>query len=139
MSAKIDFFDIKIGMSSSFSKKITIKDVRLFSELTGDNNPLHLDEDYGGKSIFKKPVAHGMLSSSYFSKVFGTQFPGNGCIYLSQKLVFKKPVFLDEVVTATVTVTSIDVMKRRVVFLTECRVADLIVTSGEAEIYVPRD
>ena len=71
-------------------------DVNNFAKITGDDNPIHIDEEQAKKSIFKKRIIHGFLSGSVFSKVFGTIWPGNGTIYLSQNMNFLKPMFTNE-------------------------------------------
>lgn len=71
-------------------------DVQNFAKVTGDSNPIHLDEKIASKSIFKRRIIHGFLSGSVFSKVFGTIWPGNGTIYLSQTMKFMKPMYADE-------------------------------------------
>jgi FkbM family methyltransferase len=78
-----------------------------------------------------------MMTASYFSALFGTKIPGEGCVYTSQSLKFKRPVYIDDIVTATIVVTSIDTNKRRVKFKTVCKVKNRVVTDGEAELYVP--
>lgn len=72
------------------------KDVIEFARITGDDNPVHLDATYAESTAFKKPIMHGFLSGSIFSKVFGTIFPGHGSIYLSQTMVFKRPMYVDQ-------------------------------------------
>lgn len=133
-----DFGDIKLGMSAELVRKFTDEDVRLFAHVTGDNNPVHLDDEYAGKSMFKKKIAHGMLSASLFSALLGTQLPGNGAIYISQSLKFKRPVYIGSTVTACVTVKSVDAERRRVVLETVGRVDGQIVVEGEAEMLVPQ-
>jgi len=137
MNSPTMFEDISEGMSSSYWKIISDKDVIEFSELTGDRNPVHLDDSYAEATIFKKRVAHGMLAGSLFSTIFGSQFPGAGCIYLEQSLSFRKPVFLNDKVIATVTVTEIDGDRRRVTFETKCEVSGQVVITGIAKILVP--
>lgn len=129
--------DIKIGMSESYSQTITDADVKDFSGISGDKNPVHMDEVYANESRFGKRIAHGMLSSSFFSALFGTKLPGQGCVYVSQSLKFRKPVYIGDTVTATVEVTSIDIDKRRVFFDTYCKVGKSKVITGIAEIYIP--
>ena len=129
--------DIKIGMSESYSQTITDADVKDFSGISGDKNPVHMDEIYAKESRFGKRIAHGMLSSSFFSALFGTKLPGQGCVYVAQSLKFRKPVYIGDTVTATVEVTSIDIDKRRVFFDTYCRVGKSKVITGIAEIYIP--
>ena len=90
MNEKLSISDFRLGMQSSYIREITEKDILDFAKLTGDDNPIHVDKLFAEKSIFKKQVSHGMLTASFFSKIFGTKFPGNGCIYLSQEVKFKK-------------------------------------------------
>ncbi|HHR6080929.1 TPA: MaoC family dehydratase, partial [Providencia alcalifaciens] len=100
--------DLKVGMSASYSQTITDADIKQFAGLSGDRNPVHLDEEYASKSMFKKRIAHGMISSSFFSALFGTQLPGEGCVYVSQSVKFRKPIYINDTVTATVVINSID-------------------------------
>jgi 3-hydroxybutyryl-CoA dehydratase len=129
--------EIQIGMEVSYSQTITDTDVKAFAGISGDNNPVHLSDEYAETSRFKKRIAHGLMSASYFSALFGTKLPGEGCVYVSQSLQFKKPVYLGDTVTATVIVTNVDLEKRRVFFRTLCKVKNKIVIDGEAELYVP--
>jgi len=96
--------------------------VKRFAEVTGDNNPIHLDKDYAATTAFKKPIMHGFLSGSIFSKVFGTIYPGEGTIYLKQEMIFKRPMFVDVTYTAKFTVISIDTTKSSMEI--DCRVVD---------------
>lgn len=110
--------EMKIGDSASFSKTITDFDVKMFAGITGDFNPVHIDKEFAKNTLFKDRIAHGMLVSSLFSTVLGTQLPGEGAIYAGQELKFTKPVYLEDTITATVTVTELDVEKNRVVLET---------------------
>ncbi|MDR3038493.1 MAG: MaoC family dehydratase, partial [Candidatus Adiutrix sp.] len=78
--------------------------VEQYARLTGDVNPVHLDDSYAARSFFKKRVGHGMLAAGLISAVLGTRLPGPGTIYLNQELEFKRPIFLDEIITARVRV-----------------------------------
>lgn len=98
---------------------------------------MHLDEEYAQESRFNKRIAHGLLSASFFSAILGTQLPGRGCVYASQTLSFKRPVYIGDTVTAVVTVTSVDVERKRVIFDTKCLVSGKTVISGVAEIFIP--
>lgn len=134
---KIPFEEIEIGMNISYSQTITDADVKAFAGISGDRNPVHLDEEYAENSRYKKRIAHGLMTASYFSALFGTKIPGEGCVYVSQSLNFKRPVYLGDTVTATVEVTKIDLVKKRVFFRTICKVKNKVVTDGEAELFVP--
>lgn len=129
--------EIKEGMIVSFSQTITDADIKSFAAISGDKNPVHIDEDYANASRYKKRIAHGFLTASFFSALFGTKLPGEGCVYVAQSLRFKRPVYIDDTVTATVEVTNIDLKRKRVFFNTVCKVKNKIVTDGEAEIYIP--
>ncbi|MCX9063910.1 MaoC family dehydratase, partial [Citrobacter portucalensis] len=129
--------DISIGMSASYSQTITDADIKSFAGISGDRNPVHLDEKYAESSRFKKRIAHGMISAGFFSALFGTKIPGEGCVYVSQNLKFRKPVYIGDTVVATIEVKSIDIIKRRVFFDTYCKVGKSKVITGEAEIYIP--
>lgn len=133
----MEFENIKIGMSESYSQTITDTDIKVFAGISGDHNPVHMSDEYAEQSRFKKRIAHGMISSSFFSALFGTKLPGPGCVYVNQALNFKRPVYLNDTVNATITVTQIDFRKRRVFFDTVCKVKNKIVIDGTAELYVP--
>lgn len=128
---------IEVGMTASYSQTITDLDIKTFSELSGDRNPVHLDELYAAESRYKKRIAHGLMTASYFSALFGTKIPGEGCVYVSQTLNFKRPVYIGDTVIATVEVIDINLDKKRVFFKTTCKVKNKIVTDGEAEIFIP--
>ena len=123
----IPFEKIQVGMSANYSQTIKDIDIKKFADVSGDYNPVHLDDDYALKSRFKKRIAHGLMSGSFFSALFGTKIPGPGCVYVQQTFNFKKPVYLGDTVIATVTVTSIDIIKRRVFFDTPAIARDCIV------------
>lgn len=135
---KLKIDELKVGMSASVNKLATDSDIVGFSEVSGDYNPIHLDNDYAKKTKFKKRIAHGMMSASLFSGIFGTKLPGIGCLYLSQELKFKKPIFIDDEVVATVVITKICLRTQKVTFNTTCSVDDVIVITGVAEIYIPK-
>lgn len=102
---------IKQGDTYLHKVKFTQADVVKFAEVTGDFNPIHLDSEYAAKTIFKKTIVHGFLSGAVFSKVFGTLFPGEGTIYLSQEMKFLAPVFVEEQYEARFEVTEVNTEK----------------------------
>ena len=130
--------DLSVGQSAELTKTVTEKDIASFAEVTGDNNPVHLDEAYAAATPFKTRIAHGMLSAGYISAVIGTRLPGPGAIYIGQNLRFKRPVKIGDAVTATATITAIDAEKARVTLETVCTVDGKPVVEGEATIMVPR-
>lgn len=129
--------DMEIGMSRSLRKVVTDRDIALFSEVTTDRNPVHLDEDYAQQTIFSGRIAHGMLTAGLISAVIGEQLPGHGSIYLSQSLKFMAPVRPGDMVLAEVIVTAIDHSRRRVTLETRCAVGDTVVLKGEALVLAP--
>ncbi|WP_193157309.1 MaoC family dehydratase [Citrobacter cronae] len=137
MENSIPIEKIYIGMSASYSQTITDADIKAFAGISGDHNPVHVSETYASESRFGRRIAHGLISASFFSALFGTKLPGNGCVYASQSLSFKYPVFIGDTVEATVTVKSVDIAKRKVIFDTTCKVGRKKVITGEAEIYIP--
>lgn len=130
--------EISEGMTAVFSKTVTEADIVLFAGVSGDTNPVHLDEEYAKPTMFKGRIAHGMLTAGFISAVFGTKLPGPGCIYMSQSLKFKAPVRAGDTVVARVTATTVDREKARVTFATTCKVKDAVVLEGEAMLMVPR-
>ncbi|MGD0531486.1 MAG: MaoC family dehydratase [Methyloceanibacter sp.] len=132
------FEDLAVGMEASYAKKISNEDVLAFADLSGDTNPVHLDDAYAAGTIFKQRIAHGFLTASLISTVLGTKLPGPGCIYLSQNLKFRAPVRIGDEVVATAKITSLDPEKGRAVLATECAVNGKSVLDGEAVMMVPR-
>jgi 3-hydroxybutyryl-CoA dehydratase len=128
---------IKVGMTASCMQTISDLDIKTFASLSGDNNPVHMSDEYASKSRYKKRIAHGLLSAGFFSSLFGTRLPGAGCVYISQTLNFKRPVYIDSTVMASIEVISIDKDKKRVKFSTICKVNKKIVIDGVAEIFIP--
>lgn len=107
------------GEQKTYDRVITSNDIKLFGEVTGDYNLAHFDEDYCAKTVFKKPIVHGMLIGSLFSKVFGSEYPGGGMIYCSQTLKFLKPVYPNTTLKVVITTKDIIPEKNRVIFTTE--------------------
>jgi 3-hydroxybutyryl-CoA dehydratase len=131
------FEDITVGMSASFAKTVTDADLVLFVGVSGDTNPVHLDEDYAGTTMFKGRVAHGALTASFISTALGTKLPGPGSIYVAQTLKFKAPVHVGDTVTARVEVTSLVPERKLVIFKTQCFVRETLVIDGEATLKLP--
>lgn len=129
--------DFNIGMSAEITRSFNANDVRAFSELSGDINPVHLDEQYAGETMFGSCIVHGALASSIFSTIFANTLPGPGCIYLKSESKFLKPIYLDEEVTFLVEIIDILEEKKRLIFKTVAitRGAECIV--GTAEIFIP--
>ena len=97
----------KVGDSAEITKKITEADIEAFAEVTGDHNPIHLDETFAKTTRFGRRIAHGMLTASLISSVLANKLPGEGSVYLGQTLQFVAPVFPGDEITARVTVKEI--------------------------------
>jgi 3-hydroxybutyryl-CoA dehydratase len=128
--------DLKVGMTACYAKTVTEADVVLFAGISGDTNPVHLNEEFARETLFQGRIAHGMLSASFISTVLGTKLPGPGCIYVSQNLKFRAPVRCGDTVSATATIADIVPEKKRVIMQTVCSVGDKVVLEGEAVVLV---
>jgi 3-hydroxybutyryl-CoA dehydratase len=129
---------LSIGDSASFQKTISESDIYLFAGITGDFNPVHVNEIIAKKSMFGKRIAHGMLSASLISTVLGQYLPGPGTIYLGQELRFKKPVYIGESILAEVEISEIKLQKNIVVLQTKCvNQAGVVILEGEAVVMPP--
>jgi acyl dehydratase len=125
------------GSRYSHEYSFTQEDVEAFARLTGDCNPIHLEEEYANRSIFKRRIMHGFLSASVFSKILGTKFPCEGSIYLTQNIDFLKPMFCDTKYRAEFEIEK--VKKNNIVFLrtTIKDLSDDIKIKGNAVIKIP--
>lgn len=103
---------ISNGERYETKKLITDEGIKLFSNLSGDFNPIHIDESYASKSFFKKRIAHGMYYASFFSAIIANHLPGSGSIYLAQNLKFLNPVYIGDIVTSIVSVEEINKEKK---------------------------
>jgi len=121
------------GQSAAMTRRVTAAGVERFAEITGDRNPIHLDPAFAETTRFKHRIAHGLLTASYVSAVLGSELPGPGTIYLSQSLTFKAPVYLDDEITAKVTVLKYRADKQILTLRTECVNQDgVTVMEGQA-------
>ena len=112
--------DLKIGDTFSTAREVTDDLVRKFAEVSGDYNPIHLDEEFAKTTRFGRRIAHGMLSGAFISAVLGYEFKERKIVYLSQTMKFTAPVYLGDTVTATATVTNIREDKGIVTLETTC-------------------
>lgn len=129
--------DYKIGMSAELTRTFSDNDVEIFSDLSGDINPVHLDEQYAKETVFEARIVHGALASSIFSTIFANTLPGPGCIYLKSESKFLKPIYLYEEVTFRVVITNIFKDKKRLIFKTVATTRDKESILGTAEIFIP--
>jgi 3-hydroxybutyryl-CoA dehydratase len=129
--------DFSIGETASITKTITDEMIRKTAEVTGDDNPLHLDDAYAAETRFGGRIAHGVICSGMISAVVGTKLPGHGGIYLQQTCKFLHPVFPGDAITATAKVTAWREEKRIVTLETVCKNQEGVeVVSGEAVLLV---
>ncbi|EPJ47637.1 MAG: dehydratase [Osedax symbiont Rs1] len=124
--------DLKEGMSASIEKTISAADVDTFAQLSGDNNPIHVDEEYAKTTAFGQRIVHGMFSAALISAVAGTKLPGPGGVYLSQELKFRRPIFIDDTVVVTLTISDINQRRGRVTMQTDVHVSGKLAVSGVA-------
>ena len=131
--------ELKIGDDAQILKTITGADIELFAKATGDVNPVHLDQAYAEKTMFKGRIAHGLFSVGLLSAVLGNILPGHGTIYLSQEVKFLAPVRIGDTLTARVEVIELLPEKNRAQFRTTCTNQDgKIVADGIAWTMPPR-
>ena len=138
MAARIQnyFKDISVGMTGTFEKQVTDEDVRSFAKISGDYNPIHLDEEFAKDSLFGERISHGMLTASHISATL-YRFPGPGWIYVNQSLKFRAPVKIGDTVTTYVEVKKCIPGKFLLDLWTECKVGALVVLTGTATVKSP--
>jgi 3-hydroxybutyryl-CoA dehydratase len=132
------FEDLSEGQSAELTRVASAAVVEAFAELSGDVNPVHMDEAYAKTTSFGQRIAHGMLGAAYISAVIGTRLPGPGAVYVNQSLRFRRPVRVGDTVTARVTVKELDPRRGQVTLATVCEVDGKRAMDGEAQIIVPR-
>ena len=132
------FEDLKAGMRAEAVRLVTEADLIDFARVSGDRNPIHLDEAYAATTPFKGRIAHGILIASFISALLAGKLPGPGAIYVGQTLNFLRPVKIGDEVTISVEITSLDDAKARAVLACKCTVRGKSVLTGEATAMVPR-
>ena len=129
---------IAVGDSVTRTRTITDADIRAFADAADDHNPVHMDEDYAAGTPFKARIAHGLLVASLIASALASDLPGAGSVYLGQELKFKKPVYIGDTITATVTVTKYNERRRIAVIETVVRNQNGdVVIEGEATVIAP--
>ena len=133
------YSELTVGQTAEYARQITDREIKAFAEITGDFNPVHLDEEAAAKTRFGGRIAHGMLSAGLISAAIATTLPGPGSIYLAQTMRFTAPVRIDDPVTVTLTVTEL-LSKNRLKLSTVCRNqhGDMVL-DGEATILMEQD
>lgn len=129
-----DFEDLSIGMTATFSKTITEADIILFAGASGDNNAIHINDEFAQTTPFKGRIAHGFLTASTISAAIANRLPGPGTIYVSQNMRFVGPVRPGDTVHAEVTIKELVEDRKRAVLETICRVGNTVVVKGEAVV-----
>lgn len=127
-----------VGDKVSITRTFSAEDVNSYAELTGDNNPIHMDEAYASTTIFGRRIVQGILAVSLFSRIFGTQYPGSGSIYMMQNCKFVKPVFVGEELRAEVELIELDEQRMIGLFNTSAynKFHELVIV-GQAKIKLP--
>ena len=135
---RVKYTELTVGQSAEIVRTVAEGDLQAFADVTGDINPLHLDEAAAATTMFKGRIAHGMLSAGYISAVIGTKLPGFGCVYVSQSLAFKRPVRIGDTITTRCEVTELMPATRQLRLRTSCiNQVGKVVTEGEAVVLLP--
>ena len=131
----MDYNKIKIGDSYTKEFIVTDEKVRTFAKISGDDNPIHVNDEFAARSRFGKRIAHGILITSFISKVIGRDFPGDGTIYVSQQVKFKRPVFIEDKISVRIEVLEKNDPKNRIILSTDVyNEQDKKVIEGTAEV-----
>ena len=131
------FEELSVGMSHETVHTITEEDIDLFARVSGDYNPIHMDEDYAKKTAFGQRIAHGALTASYISGILGNNLPGPGAIFTHLEMRFRRPVYIGDTVTARAEITEKYERGNRITLKITCSVNDKPVVAGEAKVMVP--
>lgn len=130
--------DFYVGQTAELSHQYLENEVNMFAEISGDHNPIHLDNEYARDSFFGKKIVFGFLSGSLISAVLGNILPGEGSIYMNQTLSFLRPVFIGDTITAKVVISEINEEKKRILLDTVCTNQNgKTVIEGSALMYYP--
>lgn len=128
--------ELVIGQTAEISRLVDDETVRRFAEVSGDFNPLHMDEAYAARSPFRGRIAHGALVASFISCVLGNHLPGPGAVFAGMTMRFERPVRIGDTVVARATVVEIDVKARKVKLACVCEVDGQICMEADAEVVV---
>lgn len=131
------FEDLSIGMSHETHHVITENDIELFAQVSGDRNPLHMDDEFAKQTPFGQRIAHGALTASYISGILGNNLPGPGSIFTGLSMRFRRPVFIGSEVLVRVVVSEMLPRGNRVTLKVSCNVDGKAAISGEAQVMVP--
>lgn len=114
------FDEIELGQTAEYIRTITEADIEKFADVSGDHNPVHMDEEFAKTTLFKSRIAHGLLSASFISTILASKLPGPGTIYLSQELKFLRPVHIGDKIIVEVKVLEKDSERKRIILSTIC-------------------
>ena len=128
--------EMEIGQSAEAVRTVTEADLDMFAKVSGDYNPVHMDEEFARATPFRGRIAHGALVASYISGVLGNQLPGPGAIFLGLNMRFFHPVRIGDEVTTRVSVKSVDLKARKAVMECVCQVKGNVTMQAEAEVMV---
>ena len=131
------FEDLELGMRYETHHQITEKDIELFAEVSGDRNPLHMDEAFAKTTQFGQRIAHGALTASYISGILGNNLPGPGAIFTGLSMRFRRPVYIGSQVTVQVVISELQPRGNRATLKVACIVDGKPAISGEAQVTVP--
>jgi len=134
--APIPLEDFYVGQSADLTRIVDDETVRAFAEVSGDHNPLHLDEAFARRTPYRGRIAHGALIASYLSALLGNELPGPGSIFVSMDLGFRHPVRIGDTVVSRAEVTGIDLKTRMIELACTCRVGDTEVMTARASVMV---
>ena len=137
-TGELAFEDLEIGWAAETVRHVEATDIDLFAKVSGDYNPIHVDEAFAATTVFKSRIAHGMLSGAYISALMASRLPGKGSVYLSQNLRFLRPVRIGDEVTVRIEVVELDEKKAHATLKTTCKLGRKIAVDGEATVMVPR-
>ncbi|MDG1522809.1 MAG: MaoC family dehydratase [Hellea sp.] len=140
MDTNIKYYleDLQLGMKSSTTSVITGKMIDTFAEITGDNNPIHVDSEFAATTQFGQRIAHGALSASFISAVLGNDLPGPGAVFVELNLRFRKPAFIGDVVTAVAEISEINLRTGRIKMKCYCEVNGKKICRGDAGVFVSK-
>jgi 3-hydroxybutyryl-CoA dehydratase len=130
--------DLSVGDAAERTITITEAAIEAFAAVSGDHNPVHLDQAYAETTVFRGRIAHGMLSAAYISALLAGELPGPGAVYLSQSLEFLRPVRIGDALTVKVEVTAIDEKTAQVTLSTSCALGRRAAVRGQAQVQVAR-
>jgi 3-hydroxybutyryl-CoA dehydratase len=130
--------DLTVGQSAETRRTVTVDDIDRFAAVSGDHNPVHMDDAFAATTAFKTRIAHGMLTGAFISALLSDQLPGPGAIYISQSMKFRRPIHIGDEVTTRAEVSAIDARHGHVTLKTSCSIGGKAAVTGEAVMLVAK-